>query len=164
MDSWQVADAVLWQLLKAWLGALMPTRPFFLALFTNQMMSPLSQQWGDYIQPTPSQWPGYNTVELSIPAWTAPQVTNGVATITQPTPAIFALPDGVSPVTIWGYAVSDCYANYLWSYQFAEGLVVPSPGAVQFAVSFNLTVLPAGSEPELALVVKLIEPAVEGED
>jgi hypothetical protein len=147
VENWLVADRVLYQLLKAWLLELIPTRPFFVDLFTNNFAGALSQFTADYNVPTQVQWPGYGNVELPIPSWTDPQVTENIATTTQPTPAIFSLTYGLAPVTIWGYLVTDCYANFLWAEQFASALVVPSPGVVQFGVSFNLGTYPPADPP-----------------
>lgn len=134
--------------MKGWLLNLVQQRPFQLSLYTNVMTFPLSQQYSDYVQPTLEQWPGYGGIWYQVPDWTSPQVTDHVATTTQPVPAIWQLSEGVDPVSVAGYYMCDCYFNYLWSEQFDTPLIVPSPGTVQMGVSFNCGVMPVADAPQ----------------
>jgi hypothetical protein len=151
MDSWNVADRLLSAMLKAWLGSLLVQRPFLINLYTNVMTPPLSEEFGDYIQPTQEQWNGYAGIYLQVPDWTDPQVTDDVATTTQPEPALWTLPTGAADIAIAGYVVCDCYYNYLWSYQFSTPLELTAPANAQLVVSLNVGVMPYTDPPSFAL-------------
>ena len=142
MTGWMLSDGLLYRVLFQYLVWLYGKPDWILDLYTNPRLPQPGDVLGDYIQPTLTQWPGYIGQFVPTTSWQAVQVVAHVAQSFQPMAFTFVLPTGNTPVTIYGYTVSDSAGALVYAEEFRTAQLVPSPGQIQIQPFLNLGIYP----------------------
>lgn len=162
--AWTVSDHVLLVLLRQYLASLPPSSWFTLGLYVNNHTPAPGDTSGDYVQPTPAQWPGYSPVMLPATAWATPSVVDNTATTNQPKTAVFTYPLAIASLTVYGYVVQDGYGNLCWAEEFATPVDVVYPGGISVQPYFNVGIQCDPSAEGMARLIGFAEDEEDGEE